>query len=81
MRCETCQGTGQVLQMMHGDFARGVDDIEQRLPCPACGGTGIQSCCEGNCGGPDETTNGPAQPLPPALSDRVACGLEERNPR
>jgi hypothetical protein len=29
------------------------------IPCPACGGSGQASCCEGAVGGADEITNTP----------------------
>ena len=38
MRCEFCQGSGEQ------KFA---PDSHWKRPCEACGGTGIQHCCEG----------------------------------
>lgn len=58
MECETCRGQGRTFTH---------DYTQERVfigfaPCPNCGGTGQQSCCEGMVGGPGEATNG-AKPL------------------
>lgn len=68
MICEICHGTGFV-RIAGGytehravldacgiryDAARAAD---RRVPCGNCGGTGIQSCCEGAVGGPCDVTN------------------------
>jgi hypothetical protein len=47
MICETCHGTGHVLQQW-------ASTVLAELPCPECNGTGITSCCDGACGGPGD---------------------------
>lgn len=56
MRCEPCRGTG--LQLERGPAAYRNIRPAGIVPCPACGGSGIASCCEGAVGGPAEATNG-----------------------
>lgn len=57
MRCEDCQGgTGFRVQSVRSSltahYTYGV-----RSPCPSCGGTGQQSCCEGATGNARDVTN------------------------
>ena len=52
MRCQDCDGSG-TLPVLALDPPR----IERGLPCPSCGGTGQQSCCEGAVGNARDVTN------------------------
>jgi hypothetical protein len=63
MRCETCMGDGGwwldrqgrrlPFQMLHRAVAW--------MPCDNCGGSAIQSCCDGATGGPSDVTNAQQQ--------------------
>jgi hypothetical protein len=56
MRCEDCHGTGMIAAREPDQRGRGV----WWLPCLSCGGSGLQSCCEGMTGGACDVTNIPA---------------------
>lgn len=53
-RCETCNGSGIVSAPYIPSLG-----LWSNSPCPACGGTGVQSCCDGPVGGPHETPSDP----------------------
>lgn len=67
MRCEACQGRGLITVCWPiPNIARRRNAlVYEDWPCASCNGSGIASCCEGACGGPDEATN--LSPIP----DRV----------
>jgi hypothetical protein len=54
MICETCHGTGHLLQQW-------APTVLAELPCPECSGSGITSCCDGACGGPGNVPGIPVQ--------------------
>lgn len=55
MRCEKCDGTGWVTGVNENPLSNCRDRLRpQQIPCPACEGNGIQSCCEGMCGDFDD---------------------------
>lgn len=57
MRCEKCRGSG-VAVLLVADDARQLrlsDRSTSRvIPCPACNGSGIAHCCEGECAQPEK---------------------------
>jgi hypothetical protein len=57
MQCEDCFGIGEVLIDGTGKPVMRLRDAYTMIPCPSCGGTGIQSCCEGACGNAADVTN------------------------
>ncbi len=57
MRCETCHGIGDLLVDIAMQPVTRLRDAAMMIPCPACCGTGIASCCDGAIGGPEEETN------------------------
>lgn len=57
MICENCYGIGEVLIDGACNIVSRLRDAVLMIPCPSCGGTGIQSCCEGSCGNAADVTN------------------------
>jgi hypothetical protein len=55
MRCETCQGRGQVKDCLTPQAETAATPAKDILfvPCPDCGGSGIAHCCDGLCEQPD----------------------------
>jgi hypothetical protein len=47
MRCEECAGVGEVMIDDRGNITRVFRLAQLILPCPRCGGSGQQHCCEG----------------------------------
>ena len=47
MRCETCEGVGEVLIDRDCNIVQRVGDAVMMIPCPDCGGCGISYCCDG----------------------------------
>lgn len=57
MQCEDCGGRGVYQALRHAWTLPGSPLLVMTLPCPTCNGSGGTSCCDGACGGPDETAN------------------------
>ena len=57
MRCETCQGRGQVTERVDAtcEPTPQFHQDQASLPCPECGGSGITHCCDGLCEQPDRS--------------------------
>jgi len=47
MRCETCEGVGEVLIDRDCNIVQRVADAVMMIPCPNCGGSGWDYCCDG----------------------------------
>ncbi len=58
MRCEDCGGIGK-LAVLRFPILGPRMLIEKEMPCPSCGGSGQQSCCEGAVGLAEDVTNNP----------------------
>lgn len=54
MICQRCKGErfikGECFKLVYNKPRRAIDKIAKSFqePCPDCGGTGIQHCCEGD---------------------------------
>ena len=47
MRCEACQGSGQIM-MNWSSHLFDSEGSNSLFPCPTCHGTGITHCCDGD---------------------------------
>src|SRR5262245_15546951 len=61
MRCETCQGRGQLKERLNQEpeAARKCEHNVEHFPCPDCGGSGIAHCRDGLCEQPDVRCTAP----------------------
>jgi hypothetical protein len=59
-RCQYCGGVGRLVR---GSQQGQRNDVRQAWleVCQACQGSGVESCCDGPVGGPDEVANAPNQ--------------------
>lgn len=48
MRCEYCLGIGEVLIDDAGKIVTRLRDATMMIPCPQCGGSGLDHCCSGD---------------------------------
>jgi DnaJ-class molecular chaperone len=60
--CATCYGRGYVWVDLLGRPVTIPPMVSLAKPCPACHGSGTESCCEGAVGGPEDVTNNPSRP-------------------
>jgi len=64
MRCEECKGEGMVWRdslpatgIMPGDPEHSPPGFSLKVPCGACGGSGVAHCCDGPVGLSCDVTN------------------------
>jgi DnaJ-class molecular chaperone len=61
MRCPDCHGTGSVFEYVVNNRPEYRLEFTRVIPCPACDGSGLAHCCEGE--RPDNAVPRQSHPL------------------